>query len=99
MLTSRNKCSACSRVSVSMKVGSVTLSSEGLSMSWFDDAPRLCSRVPAAAHHLHPVYQHLTHSDRQLVRLLVRGPIDDGVGVEHHDVGVHPFVQHATVAD
>jgi len=54
--------------------------------------------VPVAQH-LHAVHPHVSHAGRQLVRLLGRRDVDDGLRIEHHHVREHALAQQAAVAE
>ena len=49
----------------------------------------------AVGQHLRAIDEHVTHSDRVLVRLLERGPIGDRSWIEDGNVGEHAFAKEA----
>ena len=59
---------------------------------------RAGARVHAVAHDADAVHEHVVHPDRELVRLLERGPIRDRRRVEHDDVRDGTFPHDAAVA-
>src|SRR5207244_428865 len=56
-------------------------------------ASRGGARMLAVAHDRDAVHEDMLHTHRQLMRLLEGRDVDDGRGIEHHNVGIHAFAQ------
>ena len=61
------------------------------------DHARLRTRVFASPNDGHPVHENVPDPFGNLVRILVGGPVDDGLGVKNDDVGVETLTDHTAI--
>ncbi len=59
---------------------------------------RCCSRVLSVPDYSRPVHPNIADARRELVRILKRGPVHDGLGIEDYYVSVTASTQEPAVA-
>jgi len=70
-----------------------------MEMNWFGPqyTPRTIAVGPIAGPHRHAVHEHAVNSACANARLLERGQVEHGRRIEDHQIGLHPYADHAAV--